>query len=217
MSPVSGLARLSTLLRLSEPGQPVWRAPFLDEVRTWLLEFDLNRFLATFRWSQELKAFTTGKMHLGFVVYPALLAGWSERLEKAGFRAEEPFLSQVLAREMSLWRGGEALSCWVWRGWCTEDRGLECFFPDLPDSEVDCWIVEGRGRHLGLELKRPEQLDRALQCCLQGGFQVPEFLAGQPARNGLQKIQLVYADGEWEGCPLRLEFYACDARCSANA
>lgn len=184
--------------------------PFLDSVRTWLLEFDPNRMLTAHEWSRELQPFTTGKMHLGLVVYPSLLAGWSQQLQKAGFRAEEPFSSEVLAREMSLWRGGDPVTCQVWRAWCADNRGLECFFPDLPDSVVDSWVIDGRGRHLGLELKHSKHLARALECCRRGGFRMPDFQGGQPARNSVQKIQLVYTDGQWEGCPLRLEFYASE-------
>ncbi len=162
---------------------------------------------------RSLGEYATGYLHLGF------LAPFGTDIEEvkrialeAGF--DQPpmsFASEVMSRELALLADLEAVPTRILKVFATAEggqrNGFEAFLPDVSEAQLSQWVSQAVGTHLGIGLKQREQVWEAIKVCREAGFVPPDFLCGKPAVNQAEDILVMYADGELEGLPLRLELY----------
>lgn len=162
---------------------------------------------------QALHDSTTGYLHLGFLApFKCRLEGARESARKAGFDQRPlSFPSEVMSRELALLAALENVPTHILKVFAAEEtgqkNGVEAFFPEVSEDQLEEWVRQGVGTHLGIGLHERDQVWRAVELCRRAGFHPPEFLGGEPAVNRTEDILVVYADGVLEGLPIRLELY----------
>lgn len=189
---------------------------FAGEAHALLKELDLNQLLTQTLGQEtaaELSQETTGFLHLGFLAPPNCGQGdLAKASARAQFEAEQvSFQSEVMNRELAHRAGLSHIPTTIFKAFAQAEsgrkNGLEAFICEVEPERLRAWIAAGVGTHLGIGLRRRAAVWRAVELCRKAGFSPPEFLAGAPAVNQAEDILVIYADGRFQGQPLRLEFY----------
>lgn len=188
---------------------------FADSAHSLLKSLDLADFLARTLGVGQAEAIVgaiSGYLHLGFLAPPHCQASdLAAAADKAGFNTDiSNFASEVMSRELSQ-KAAHPVPTTIFKAFAeasaTRKNGLEAFIPEVQPERLVGWVTQGVGTHLGIGLKQRDSVWQAVQVCRTAGFEPPDFLRGEPAVNQAEDILVIYADGQLQGRPLRLEFY----------